>query len=101
MNVAEPQPELRSTWSVPVFLAGLVIAFVQLALFTPALDGSDRNGARIVTQLAILGVLLARLLVARLRRERSRAWVAYVVCMCLAAPIWILVLEPFVVWLRR
>jgi len=59
------------------------------ATTTLALDGL--NGARQAAQAIIALILLGRLALARARRERNQIWVAYLVCMALAVPIWLLI----------
>ncbi len=80
-------------WPMLPYLGALVFATATLALFTPALDGHAAQAARIAAQLAILAVFVGRFVLAYVRHEQSRRWIAYVVAMMLATPLWLLV-EP-------
>lgn len=83
-------------WPSGLFLAAWLIALITLFAFTPALDGYEANRGRAIVQVMILTLLLVRLLIARIRKERNETWWYYVIGMVLAAPLWLLVEQ--VVW---
>ncbi len=90
----------RTSWPVKFYVAALLFAFVSLAICTSALDGQAMNAGRSLAQLAICGVLALRLAWALHCREQSKMWIAYVVGMFMAVPIW-LVVEPIVLSFAR
>jgi hypothetical protein len=90
----------KTTWPVKAFLVAVVFAWLTMAMFSAALDGPAINAARLRTQAGICLILILRLLWAIHRRERNRIWIAYLIGMVLAAPIW-LIAEPWLFVLRR
>lgn len=99
MTTESSEPE-KTSWPIRLYLGALVFALVSLSICTPALDGREVNIGRARTQAGICLIFILRLLWAVHRKEQSKSWRVYVVCMFAAAPIWLLV-EPWVFALRR
>src|SRR4051794_26738731 len=89
-------------WPIIIYLGALVWAFVTLRLFTQPWvqppSYAKLNGFRFRVQLSALTCAAIRLAWAAYRKDRSRAWVLYVVLLTLAAPFWLL-LEGIGNWL--
>ena len=84
-------PAERTNWPILTMLIVIIAFWALTAALTVALDG--RNTERGLAQGALFAVPLSRVLVAILRREQSRTWIAYLAAAVLILPLWVLVLE--------
>ncbi len=85
-DAIEPHP--LSTWHETPYILAALWGWASLSL-TASLCGSEVNGAKFAVHSSLLAIWLARLAVARLRRERNRVWVLYIVTAVFALPIWL------------
>ena len=85
---------------VRLYIGALFFAFMTLSLLTHSLGGTALNMGRLLAQLAICGVLGLRLARAMHCNEHNRIWIAYIVAMILAVPLWCLA-ESLVLSLGR
>jgi hypothetical protein len=89
-----------TSWPVRTLSVAALSALLLLLVVTPALDGAAANAGRAATQSLIIMVVLGRIAYARLRREKSSVWIAYLVGLLLLVPTW-LALEPVMSELSR
>jgi predicted permease len=78
----------KTNWPVMAYIGALLFAFITLFLFTHSLGGAALNIGRSFAQLAICGVLGLRLARAMHRNEHNKIWIAYIVAMIFAVPLW-------------
>jgi nicotinamide riboside transporter PnuC len=90
MSKVNPENPAPTSWPIAWYLLAMIVAAVALQITVP-LDGAGPNRARLLGHAVILTTLVARLLIAVLRRERNREWIIWIAIALLAAPVWLLV----------
>jgi hypothetical protein len=90
-----------SNWPIGLYVAALIWAFVTLHVVGHMHETyREDSNARLRTQVPLLCLAAARLLWARLRGERSKGWIFYLVILVLAVPIWDWIAQPIASFAR-
>jgi hypothetical protein len=84
-----------SNWPVQRYIGAVVFGWVSCQCFGVRLSSTwDRVQHEIlIVQTSIAAIFLARLALARVRRERNDAWKIYVTFSLIAMPVWEIIYE--------